>query len=64
MGFGYGTIGSHIAGDEFAKGYTGALTIMRYGAGPSGPLRTLAQYMVGSGVTFGYALLPTSKPIK
>ena len=31
----------------------GALTIMRYGAGPSGPLRTLAQYMIGSGATFG-----------
>ena len=28
---------------------------MRYGAGPSGPMRTLAQYMIGSGATFGYA---------
>ncbi|MCJ1474544.1 subunit of TIM23 translocase complex [Lambiella insularis] len=35
----------------------GGFNIMRYGAGPSGPLRTLVQYMLGSGVTFGYFLL-------
>ena len=32
----------------------GGFNIMRYGAGPSGPMRTLGQYMLGSGVTFGY----------
>lgn len=32
----------------------GGFNIMRYGAGPSGPMRTLGQYMLGSGLTFGY----------
>lgn len=32
----------------------GGFNIMRYGAGPSGPMRTLGQYMLGSGVTFGF----------
>ena len=40
--------------DLLLKMRAGALTIMRYGAGPNGPLRTLAQYMIGSGATFGY----------
>ena len=34
----------------------GGFNIMRYGAGPSGPMRTLGQYMLGSGATFGYVL--------
>lgn len=32
----------------------GATNIIRFGAGPQGPLRTLGQYMLGSGATFGY----------
>ena len=31
----------------------GGYNIMKYGAGPNGPMRTLAQYMLGSGATFG-----------
>ncbi|KAF1344824.1 reactive mitochondrial oxygen species modulator 1-domain-containing protein [Delphinella strobiligena] len=32
----------------------GATNIMRFGAGPNGPLRTLGQYMIGSATTFGF----------
>lgn len=31
----------------------GTFTIMKYGAGVNGPMRTLVQYMLGSGATFG-----------
>lgn len=31
----------------------GATNIFRYGAGPNGVMRTLGQYMLGSGATFG-----------
>ena len=34
----------------------GGVTIIRYGGGPNGPMRTLAQYMLGSGATFGYEI--------
>ncbi|KAL2054174.1 hypothetical protein ABVK25_005713 [Lepraria finkii] len=32
----------------------GGFNIIRYGAGPNGPMRTLGQYMLGSGATFGF----------
>ncbi|KAI9904031.1 hypothetical protein N3K66_000560 [Trichothecium roseum] len=32
----------------------GTVTIFRYGAGPNGIMRTLGQYMAGSGATFGF----------
>ncbi|KAL1301481.1 hypothetical protein AAFC00_005727 [Neodothiora populina] len=32
----------------------GATNIIRFGAGPNGPLRTLGQYMMGSAATFGF----------
>ncbi|KAG7047049.1 hypothetical protein JMJ77_0015266 [Colletotrichum scovillei] len=42
-----GTVGS-VMGFVF-----GSVNIMRYGAGPNGIMRTLGQYMLGSGATFG-----------
>ncbi|KAI5292799.1 subunit of TIM23 translocase complex [Ascosphaera atra] len=32
----------------------GTVTIFNYGAGPSGVMRTLGKYVVGSGTTFGF----------
>ncbi|TVY68777.1 Protein MGR2 [Lachnellula suecica] len=32
----------------------GTVNIMRYGAGPNGVMRSLGQYMLGSGATFGF----------
>lgn len=56
MGFIFGTSFKKTSQDNrtYAKTEKGGFNIMRYGAGPSGPMRTLGQYMLGSGVTFGY----------
>lgn len=35
---------------------TGTVNIFRYGAGPNGIMRTLGQYMAGSGATFGFVM--------
>lgn len=35
---------------------TGSVNIIRFGAGPSGLMRTLGQYMLGSGATFGFVV--------
>lgn len=43
-----GTVGT-IMGFVF-----GTVNIFRYGAGPNGIMRTLGQYMAGSGATFGF----------
>ncbi|EQB44642.1 Protein MGR2 [Colletotrichum siamense] len=43
-----GTVGA-VMGFVF-----GSVNIMRYGAGPNGIMRTLGQYMAGSGATFGF----------
>jgi len=37
----------------------GTVNIFRYGAGPNGIMRTLGQFMLGSGATFGYGGAPT-----
>ena len=57
MGFIFGTYLENSifqASDETLRQSKGGFNIMRYGAGPSGPMRTLGQYMLGSGATFGY----------
>ena len=43
----------------------GSVNIMRYGAGPNGVMRSLGQYMLGSGATFGYVTsCPPTSAIK
>ena len=57
MGFIFGTICTWVKiYDDVAllSLSTGGFNIIRYGAGPNGPMRTLGQYMLGSGATFGY----------
>ena len=58
MGFVFGmrhTRPSPPKTQSLTKGfYTGTVNIFRYGAGPNGIMRTLGQYMAGSGATFGF----------
>ncbi|EOO01673.1 putative mitochondrial genome maintenance protein [Phaeoacremonium minimum UCRPA7] len=50
----------HAGPSNFDKAKMGAMmggrtvNIFRYGAGPNGIMRTLGQYMLGSGATFGF----------
>ena len=55
MGFLYGTkFLTMYPIQDLIPDNTGSLTIMRLGAGPNGVMRTLGQYMLGSGAAFGY----------
>ncbi|KAL8794742.1 MAG: hypothetical protein Q9195_002696 [Heterodermia aff. obscurata] len=54
MGFIFGMNGLVGCKMNMAHHGLGGFNIMRYGAGPNGPMRTLGQYMLGSGATFGF----------
>ncbi len=54
MGFIFGMIAVRSAIQQrVSDNFLGGVNIMRYGAGPNGVMRTLGQYMLGSGATFG-----------
>ncbi|KAL8386990.1 hypothetical protein RB595_010240 [Gaeumannomyces hyphopodioides] len=40
----------------------GTVTVFRFGAGTNGVMRTIGQYMLASGTTFGYALPNLAPP--
>ena len=54
MGFLFGMSGEQVLAYRLLNESSGGVNILRFGAGPNGPLRTLGQYMLGSGATFGY----------
>ncbi|MCJ1410536.1 subunit of TIM23 translocase complex [Ptychographa xylographoides] len=54
MGFLFGMSGEQVLAYRLLNESSGGVNILRFGAGPNGPLRTLGQYMLGSGATFGF----------
>lgn len=54
IGFIFGTLTLLNRRSEPANTVKGSVNIMRYGAGPNGVMRTLGQFMLGSGATFGW----------
>jgi hypothetical protein len=53
IGFIFGALIPLSCRSEPANIVKGSVNIMRYGAGPNGVMRTLGQFMLGSGATFG-----------
>lgn len=53
IGFIFGMIFDLCLCPNLADNAKGSVNIMRYGAGPNGVMRTLGQFMLGSGATFG-----------
>ncbi|KAI0119820.1 reactive mitochondrial oxygen species modulator 1-domain-containing protein [Daldinia grandis] len=61
IGFIFGTLHPHTSSSPRLSGIygpdmwcIGTVNIFRYGAGHNGIMRTLGQYMLGSGATFGF----------
>ncbi|KAK4218964.1 reactive mitochondrial oxygen species modulator 1-domain-containing protein [Rhypophila decipiens] len=62
IGFIFGThhlavpdsVPTHRQQNVLTETLTGTVNIARYGAGPNGIMRTLGQFMLGSGATFGF----------
>jgi hypothetical protein len=57
IGFIFGMPYCWVGNEPLLTRAKGSVNIMRYGAGPNGVMRTLGQYMLGSGATFGYVAI-------